>query len=258
MPGAAVSVSGAFHTKFNQITLAKFNQITLIQKRLLLTNNNCINTAMDATDKQLAELTDDEYELDVLTPDRAAFVEPDDPMYVEIAQLSHQLSHYKQKLPHAQRKALNYALQPHPSTKVAELAGVAYATAIALRKNPHFHMIANLQERIDRLNRGPDLTQRMAMMWRIAKREEMGKPSIALKALDLMNKQQGLYQNDDDNTDKAPNITVMTFNFGMDGKPLEDLRDVTPVATVENIDRNAPFKPLTIDVPSNNDLENDQ
>jgi hypothetical protein len=198
---------------------------------------------MDYTQNDIAVLTDDEYELDALTPDRASIIEPDDPMYVEIAQLCHQIAHYKDKLPYKQRSILSPALNNVTPAEIIKNYGVSAGTLHALRKNPNFRTISALQERIDRLNRGPDLSQRMAMLWRIAKREETAKPTTSLKAIDIMNKQDGIYMSADKTGDTI-SVTVQTFNFGLEGKPLEDLRDITPSAVVSTVDKNDAFKPL--------------
>ena len=201
---------------------------------------NCI---VDYTQNDIDVLTDDEYERDVLTPDRASMIEPDDPMYVEIAQLCHQIAHYKNKLPYKQRSILTPVLNNLTSAEIVKTHNVAAITVQSLRKNPHFQTISALQERIDRLNKGPDISQRMAMLWRIAKREETTKPTTSIKAIDIMNKQDGLYMAAE-KTGNTISVTVQTFNFGLQGKPLEDLTDITPSAVVSTVDKNETFKPL--------------
>lgn len=158
-----------------------------------------------------SEFTDDEFEQLLLTADNQATIEPDDKMAVQVSQIGTELANLRVKLPQAQRRCPPYLYSGLNNVKVAELAGCSPGTVAKARKNPDVRRILALLERLNRLHTGPQEAQRMAMLWRIAKREEEKQPRVAINALDVINKQAGIYQRDDGTSDGPVVVKINRF-----------------------------------------------
>ena len=176
-------------------------------------------------------LTDNEWEQTLLHADYASEIEPDDPMYVEISALSTRIGHLLTKIPTKQRRVVTYL---HAGTftgkEIADRCGVSATTIAKARQNPLVRRVLALTERVNRLHRGPSEAQRRALLWRIAKREEIDRPAIAIKALDTLNRQEGLYRAD---SDRVEGVVVNIKNFHVNPTPPADATSRPPPATLE-------------------------
>jgi hypothetical protein len=152
------------------------------------------------------------------------------------------LANFRTQLTPTQRRIVPYLHQGLNNTEAAEKAGCSPQTVANALKSPNVRQCLRLLMQADRLQEGPTLAQRTAMLWRIAQRNEHTKPMVSLRANEIIDKQQGVYQADD-KSPSAPQINVINFKieqkFEGGARPAPQEKEVNPE-----------FKPTTIEVPT--------
>jgi hypothetical protein len=193
--------------------------------------------------KSLAELTDDDYELQALVEPHQDYVTPDDPYYQEIQSLATEIGYYAKRIGKAHRAPALY-LQGKTRQDIAEQINCAYQTVCNTLNSKDGRRMLALLQRAAIMEQGPSIAARQSMLWRIAVRNERDKPSISISAVDTLNKQQGLYIKDD-NSNQVPTIVVQNFQLPAtpDYQQQTNEKDITPDT----------FQGVTIEVPDDPD-----
>jgi len=194
--------------------------------------------------KDLLELTEDEFEREVLLSTDYAERDPDDPMFHELANLATHIQNLTNTVPYGQRKLIPFLRQDGTNVSKAEKANVSTATVAAAMNNPTVKRIMNLLNRIHHMRMGPTEEQRLYMLWTIAKREQIKKPNVTLKAIDIINRQRGVYA-DPTGKNGAGGFVVNIQNFSVTANnptTHEKIRDITPPPS------HSKFVPVTIEI----------
>ena len=193
-----------------------------------------------------SEFTADEFEQHILEISEYDALEPDDPLYVELAQVSNKLSNLQTLISKQQRQIF-----PHLSNlkltaqEIAEKVGCNVQTVYSARKNPTIRRMLGLVEHTHRLHSGPSQAQRLQMLWQIAKREQFDKPSISIKAVDTINKQVGDYSTGDSNTGGVV-VNINEFVVGTVGEVPIEAGDNMTIDQTEAVE--AVFTPITVEI----------
>jgi DNA-binding CsgD family transcriptional regulator len=175
-------------------------------------------------------LTDDELERDLLTADHADVVEPDDQCTLEMSRIAHELQSRRLKIPARQRRCIPYLMSGMTDVDIARQLGIAASTVARARRQHHVRRYMALLLRRERIMTGPTEAQRMALLWRIAKREEYDRPAIAIRAIDVLNRQTGSYIHEEQ---AATGVVVNINQFRMDGSAPPATVPARRVETVE-------------------------
>jgi hypothetical protein len=95
---------------------------------------------------------------------------------------------------------------------------------------------------------GPQKEARMQMLWRIALRNEASNPRVSITAIDIMNKQDGVYKTEETQT-VAPSIQINQFFLESGGPHLRDVTKARPSIPRHPEDaEDAVFTPIPISV----------
>lgn len=202
--------------------------------------------------KQLANLTTDPDELDVLYLEDADSIDPDDPFYLDQAARLHEMAQLRMGLP-PKRRAIATALVGRltltSQKALAEELDVSMNTIYKTKNDPRVRRMLVLAESLNHHRKGPSMESRAALLWRIALRNENTKPRIAISAVDILNKQMGVYK-PDDNTPAAAQINVVNFNFQSEAKPLGDMDLPSPNQTKNEDAIEGEFTPVEVTINS--------
>lgn len=91
------------------------------------------------------------------------------------------------------REIVRLAATGHANKDIAAEVGVAPGTVTSVLQREHCQQyLALLTARIDYLE-GPTVAARRQMLWRIATDNEDSAPRVAIQAVDVLNKQDGIY-----------------------------------------------------------------
>lgn len=197
---------------------------------------------MDLLPANLTDFADDEWDALVLAPEPDTYPDPDDPYYDDIAQTSHQIAVLRTEIPAKQLKVLPYIVQGVGPTEACAATGVSQQTYYKCKHNPIAQRIRTLSQRLNNLRNGPDQANRAAMLWRIAKRNEHEKPTVSLKAIDLLNKQDGVYQPDVSPASQGITVEHAVFHVTAHQDHIKE------VNTIETTVRDGKFIPAEVDV----------
>ena len=165
----------------------------------------------------LAELTDDPDELFLLTAEALSTVEDDDPYSARYARLCNELAALTRQVSRFQRLIPRYVLNGEKANVIAEKLGCSPPTVYAALRNPKVQRILSILEQLNRLQTGPALAARADMLWRIAKRNETVNPRVSIAAVDVLNKQEGVYK--PDTAPQTPTVQVVNFNITAEPRP---------------------------------------
>jgi len=190
------------------------------------------------------ELTDNQYELDILRADHLDYIEPDDPHYQEMTRITSELAHISRSLNAKRRNVARLFCEGLQNVEIAEKLGISPQTVGAALKDKKVQRQIALIQRRQHIQGGPSREARQAMLWRIALRSEAEQPAVAIRAVDTMNKADGTYM---PAADGAGGLVVNIKNFTLNApahevKEEREEKDITP----------APFAPITVTVPDAN------
>ena len=190
---------------------------------------------MTATPAIFEDFIDDDLERQQL---RASIYEPTsqaDPHHRELEGLQHQLSIYARSMSPLHRNIVQMFFRGHPKPEIIEQLGTSYPTINKALNSPKGLRLLSLMGQVSELRAGPAFEARRAMLWRIAKRAEIPKPSVALKALDILNRQAGDYANEEA-SDGGIKITVKQFVMNMIANNPDLPRDIADHRSPTTID----------------------
>ena len=190
--------------------------------------------------QELLDLTEDEFEREILLADDHAALDPDDPMYEELDNLATHISNLSRTLPTKQRAMVPYLRANMTNVEVAEKVDSHPATVKTARDNPTVQRVMNLLQRVHLIHQGPTEQQRLYMLWSIAKRNYIDSPNTTIRAIDVINKQTQTYQVEEIADGRVVvNIQNFTLNAAH-ADTHEKIKDITPAQTAE-------FTPLVVD-----------
>lgn len=174
----------------------------------------------------LEEFIEDEDERQYL---RASYADPDrqDPFHNTIDQLATQVATLARAIPPGHRKAIELYHQGRTKAEITRQTRITHATITKALHSPKGLQLMSLLEQIQQLRKGPSLEARRAMLWRIALRAEQHKPSVALSAIDTLEKQAGTYRPHDDHSNEGTIIKIARFEVNNNQITLKDITPVT-------------------------------
>lgn len=200
---------------------------------------------MDATPPaKYEELTSDPFELELLTDEYVDIIEPSDPYYREVTRLQTQMQNLRERIPSKRFRIMQGLLKGKTKKELIQELQTSYPTIAITTRDPECQTYVACYMRTQRLQSGPTLEARSALLWRIALRVELDQPRVSIAAVDALNKQDGTYsRNDDISGDSGVQVTVN--NFIMDGQPVREVTTRTQTAHVIEGD----FTPVTVETP---------
>ena len=193
------------------------------------------------------QFTEDDIERQQL---RANIYEPTsqaDPHHRELEELQHQLSIYARSMPQTHRKIVQMFFRGSSKTDIITELHTSYPTIKKALESPKGLRLMSLMGQVSELRAGPAHEARRAMLWRIAKRAEVPKPSIALKALDILNRQAGDYATEEER-DGGIKITVKQFVMNMIEHNPDLPKDVAGHTTPQTLE--GEFTPIKVTTPA--------
>lgn len=197
--------------------------------------------------EQLAETLDDEEDRRELMGIRIGHPEAEDPFYGEIRDLHSKMAIKSARMRPTHRKIVFWHVKGLKHAEIAEKVSVGLQTVGKTLKRQDARDMVVLYLRLAGFVDGPTIAARKAMLWRIARLNEHANPRIAITAIDVLNKTDGLYVLQSDQTPQLPVILVQNFQLNAVPLPQREIRDITPKLTEGG------FKPLTLNVPTTTD-----
>lgn len=195
------------------------------------------------TTTDVATLTKDPFEQEILRAEYATPLEDDCEHDAATRVLLLNLAAVQKKLKARHMDWGRQFLSGKNPSKIAEAAGVTYQAVHVALKTPKMQSFLQMVGQLQRLEAGPSLVQRKGMLWRIAKREEEDDPRTAIAALDLINKQEGIYRPDGELGDGQLIVQVKNFTLNQIVQPNAALKDVQPPAEIIE----GEFTPVTVE-----------
>jgi hypothetical protein len=165
-----------------------------------------------------------------------------DPGSHEMAILSRRMAVMAMNMKPKHRSILAYYFRGHSKTDIAKRLHTSYPTIATVLHSDVGLRYMNLLFKVDELKSGPTLEARRAMLWRIAKRTELSKPTTAMKAIDILNKQAKDYAPPIDDIEIDDKLVVRTLNFIVQ-------QNITSSKEVQTNVIEGEFTPITIEVP---------
>lgn len=187
------------------------------------------------------ELTDDDFERELLLEPAHDYILDDDPHAREVARLCTEIANIRLKMGRTGNVASLF-LVGYSRQKIAEELGLAYQTVCNVLKSDRGKRMLHLIERLRYIEDGPKEAQRAAMLWRIARREEILNPRVAISAIDILNKQKGAYVQEDQ---KETGLVVNINQFSVGSPPTHEL---PAVAREKPVTVEGEFTPITVDL----------
>lgn len=187
------------------------------------------------------ELTDDDFERELLLEPAHDYILDDDPHAREVARLCTEIANIRLKMGRTGNVASLF-LVGYSRQKIAEELGLAYQTVCNVLKSDRGKRMLHLIERLRYIEDGPKEAQRAAMLWRIARREEILNPRVAISAIDILNKQKGAYVQEDQ---KETGLVVNINQFSVSSPPTHEL---PAVAREKPVTVEGEFTPITVDL----------
>ena len=137
-------------------------------------------------------------------------------------------------------------LEGKTASEIAKQFNVGYQTVHIALKKPAVKVFQQLVGQLNAIESGPSVAARRDMLWRIAKREEDNNPRVAISAVDILNKQEGLYRPDIDADGTGPlQVTVNNFTMNVSEKLLQDKNKLVTEREI-----GPAFKPLVVSTKS--------
>ena len=173
--------------------------------------------------------------------DRSAYYTPHhsvDSTQIEIERLTHQFQIQQQKQTRTQRNITRMYFNDHTNLEIQHKLETTLPTIRRTLGLPRTLRTLSIMQQLNELRGGPSSDDRRNMAWRIAQHNEQASPSVALKAIDLLNKQSGEYIPEET---KHQGITINVQNFTIaNTQPQQPapIKDITP----------SEFQPVTIEV----------
>jgi hypothetical protein len=195
------------------------------------------------TDDLPAKLTDDEYENAVLfDEEELAYIEPTDPHYQEVTRIHNELASISRQLPAKRRGVAPLVLRGRTNVSIAGELGCSSQTVAVAKDDPMVRRQMVLLQRLNHIQRGPSRESRVSLLWGIAQREKETRPSITLGAVNMLNKMDGVYIEEEAQNEKTV-INIQNFMITERAeKAVEDASDKNDVIEGE-------FTPVTVNVP---------
>ena len=192
---------------------------------------------------ELAELTECDYELDVLKADALADIEEDDPHFMEVSRIMHELAHISTRLGDKRRHVAGHVVAGHDRKTIAQKCNCSPATVGAALRDERVKRQISLLMRLNYIRSGPAQDARQAMLWRIARREEEMHPNISIKAIDVMNRADGIYQRAEDKDGGGVVVKINNFTLNQAAQNKNDEKIIEA-----EVEEDAEFKPLTFEI----------
>ena len=168
------------------------------------------------------QLTDDEYERALFLEDVIEEIEPDDPYFQEDMRISCELAAIRKRMGSKSQQVPYLYLQGYTRQQIAEQTDTSYATVCKHLNSKDSVRAMVLHQRQSSLQNGPSMEARTAMLWRIAYRNEDTKPTVSMQALDILNKQQGIYKPDQVTTTPTQ-VVIAQYTVNNYNDPQTDL-----------------------------------
>jgi hypothetical protein len=186
----------------------------------------------------LARFTDDPVEQEILGSQRIEPLDPDCLYDVRTNILLKNVNAIQTKLKFKHQQWLRELLSGSTPATVAKNHDVTPQSVYNVLRKPKAQEFLHLIAQLKALEGGPTDAQRLDMLWRIAKREELDNPKTAIQALDVINRQKGVYRPDDTKSEGPLKITVN--QFVMDANKTARISNKTNVIEGE-------FTPVTVE-----------
>ncbi len=193
-------------------------------------------------------LTDDFYELDILKADNLEQIEPDDPHFQEVCRIQYELVALNKALPPKRQFVAMMLMSGKNRKQIAEAKECSAQTVGVALADERVQRQLVLLQRLNHIRSGPAQDARQALLWRIAMREEEKRPSISIRAVDVMNRADGVYQPEAEEGAGGLTIRINNFTLNSPGEP-QTPRDMTPKK--EGAVLEGEFTPLTVEVTQN-------
>jgi len=202
-------------------------------------------TDMDLAQVPSTELTQDPFELDILTDESIDLIEPDDPHYQECARLTSRIAALSRTIGPKRINIANALLRGVLKPKIIKEQRTSHTTIKSTIEDPRVQQYVVCRLRLVHIRKGPTMDARASLLWRIAIREEKRQPSISIKAVDTLNKQQGVYLRDD-HGDGSVTVHINQFVLADNTRQPTALPDDNKPAihTIEG-----EFTSITVEVP---------
>lgn len=194
------------------------------------------------------ELTTDPFELEILDDEQLALIEPDDPYHQEAIRLTSQLAAIKRRTSIKRLNIVDALLRGVPKTQIIEEQKTSWGTIAKTMEDPDIKDFVFAKLRLIHLRKGPAMNARAAMLWRIALREEHENPNVSIKAIDTLNKQEGVYITNDEKTEGGLVIKINNFVIGSDPTPPQ-LATAQPERLATDGAIEGEFTPVEVDIP---------
>jgi hypothetical protein len=184
-------------------------------------------------------LTTDPFELELLEEDMLDVVEPGDPYYREITQIGMKISALRARMPPKHVKIMNALMAAQPKIEIIKELKTSYVTIKKVMLSKNVQEMLACQYRSARLRKGPSMAARAALLWRIATDNEHINPRVSIAAVDTLNRQEGVYQKDED---KAKDTIVNILQFSITEAKAHQ------ITTQDSNERevNPSYRPITI------------
>lgn len=138
--------------------------------------------------------------------------DPDDPYYKALEHAHDVLFNLRKALPHKRAVAIQAHFEGCNGTEIARRAGYAKPPPVATWLKDKFSPLTKFYQQLHRIHAirsGPTVEQRKHMLWQIAKDNAKEAPTQSIKAIDVLNRMEGIYQLQEDVHTGA---TVLRFN----------------------------------------------
>jgi hypothetical protein len=212
---------------------------------------------MDIVPAANTDLTDDPIALAILSDESLALLEPDDPYHQEAMRLTSQIAAFRRRIPAKRLNIVDEVLRGTPKTEIISAQRTSYATINNTLESRDVQDYVYAKLRLTHLRKGPAIEARAAMLWRIALREEIDRPAISIKAVDTLNKQEGLYRPEEQQADAGLVVNINQFvvnNQGTANATHTTHTNSTAPNTIEHDAHpeaeDASFTPVTVEIPT--------
>ena len=194
------------------------------------------------------ELTTDPFEIEILNDEELSLIEPDDPYHKESIRLTSQIAAIKSRTSLKRLNIVDALLRGKSKTTIIEEQKTSWGTIAKTIEHDDIKQYVFATLRLIHLRRGPTMNARAAMLWRIALREEEDAPSVSIKAIDTLNRQEGVYVKDEGATGGGLVINIQEFVVGSDPTPPQSTAALPAQRSSPDVVEGE-FTPVTVELP---------
>jgi hypothetical protein len=173
-------------------------------------------TELDMTPIRIEDLTDDDYERALILdePERQYVEGPDDPHHIEMARIQAELAGLQRRMPQKRKRVPYLFMRGIARKDIAQKLDITYMTVCKAIDSSDGKRMMSLIQRATQLELGPSIQSRKSLLWRIALRNHETNPRVTLSAIDILNKQDGVYAKHTEEQDRAPRVLIQQFMEG--------------------------------------------